>query len=64
MTKLEQYQKAYATLVGRIDTIITKLEESAAVRTFDSAAARFTAKELAGALEEAEEFFLDGDPEE
>ena len=64
MTKLEQYQKAYATLVGRIDTIISKLEDSAAVHSFDSAAARFTAKELTGALEEAEEFFLEGDPEE
>lgn len=64
MTKLEQYQKAYATLVGRIDTIVTKLEDSAAVHSFDSAAARFTAKELAGALEEAEEVFLEGDPEE
>lgn len=64
MTKLEQYQKAYATLVGRIDTIITKLEDSAAVHSFDSAAARFTAKELAGVLEEAEEVFLEGDPEE
>lgn len=64
MTKLEQYQKAYATLVGRIDAIITKLEDSAAAHSFDSAAARFTAKELAGALEEAEEFFLDEDPED
>lgn len=64
MTQLEQCQRAYATLVGRIDTIITKLEESAETHSFDSAAARFTAKELAGALEEAEEFFLDEDPEE
>ena len=64
MTQLEQCQRAYATLVGRIDTIITRLEESAEAHSFDSAAARFTAKELAGALEEAEEFFLDEDPEE
>ena len=31
---------------------------------FDSASALFIAKELTGVLEEAEEFFLDGDPEE
>lgn len=64
MTKLEQYKKAYATLVGRVDTIVTKLEASSAVRNFDSAAARFIARELAGALEEAEEIFLTEDAEE
>ncbi len=30
MTQLEQSKRAYATLVGRVDSIITKLEKSAA----------------------------------
>ena len=64
MTQLEQTKRAYAPLLGRVDSIITKLEKSAAEHNFDSASALFIAKELAGALEEAEEFFLDGDPEE
>lgn len=62
MTQLEQTKRAYATLLGRVDSIITKLEKSE--HNFDSASALFIAKELTGVLEEAEEFFLDGDPEE
>lgn len=64
MTQLEQSKRAYATLVGRVDSIITKLEKSTAEHDFDSASALFIAKELTGALEEAEDIFLDGDPEE
>ena len=30
MTQLEQTKRAYATLLGRVDSIITKLEKSAA----------------------------------
>lgn len=59
MTKLEQYKKAYATLVGRVDTTITKLETVPA-----GMPAAFTAAELKRALEEAEDVFLEEDPEE
>lgn len=53
MTELEQYKKAYATLVGRVDTTITKLETVPV-----GMPAGFTAAELRRALEEAEEIFL------
>jgi len=59
MTELEQYKKAYATLVGRVDTAITKLETVP-----DGMPPEFTAAQLKKALEEAEEIFLDEDPEE
>ena len=51
MTQLEQTKRAYATLLGRVDSIITKLEKSAAEHNFDSASALFIAKELTGVLE-------------
>lgn len=59
MTQLEQYKKAYATLVGRVDTAITKLEEFP-----QGMPPEFTAAELKRALEEAEEIFLAEDAED
>lgn len=59
MTELEQYKKAYATLVGRIDTVITNLETVP-----DGMPPAFTAGVLKRALEDAEEIFLAEDPEE
>ena len=53
MTELEQYKKAYATLVGRVDTTITRLEN-----TPEGMPAAFTAGVLRKALEDVEEIFL------
>ena len=64
MTQLEQTNRADATLLRQIKRIITKSEKSAEEHNFDSASDLFIAKKLTGVLEEAEEFFLDGDPEE
>lgn len=60
MTQLEQYKKAYATVVGMVDTVITDLE------TFPPEAMppALTAGKLRRALEAAEEIFLDEDPED
>lgn len=59
MTKLEQYKKAYAALVGRVDETITKLETVP-----DGMPPAFTAGILKRALEDAEEIFLAEDPED
>ena len=59
MTELEQYKKAYATLVGRVDTAITNLETVP-----EGMPPAFTAGMLKRALGEAEEIFLAEDPEE
>lgn len=53
MTELERYKKAYATLVGRVDTTITSLEN-----TPEGMPAAFTAGVLKKALEDVEEIFL------
>lgn len=60
MTELEQYKKAYATLVGRVDRIITALEDSAAA---EHPAVLSAAKSLTNALLEAEDLFIEQDPE-
>ncbi len=61
MTELEQYKKAYATLVGRVDTTITQLEEMD--HDFANEGIRLTAsfavQTLQNALMEAEEIFLE-----
>ena len=59
MTKLEQYKKAYAALVGRVDETITKLETVP-----ERMPPAFTAGMLKRALEDAEEIFLAEDPED
>ena len=69
MTELEQYKKAYATLVGRIDGVINLLEaESTAFKQEDGGLAASLLDTLitamTDALCEAEEIFLDEDPEE
>ena len=56
MTELERYKKAYATLVGRVDTTITRLET-----TPEGMPAAFTAGVLRKALEDVEEIFLADD---
>lgn len=60
MTQLDQYKKAYATLVGMVDKTVTDLE------TFPPEAMppALTAGKLRRALEAAEEIFLDEDPED
>ena len=62
MTQLEQYKKAYATLVGRIDTLTTNLENVGKNFIVEGAAISFTIKALVAALQEAEEVFLGEDP--
>ena len=64
MTELEQYKKAYATLVGRVDTVITDLERMDRRVIMDKAVAEFAADTLTNALQEVEEIFLAEDPEE
>lgn len=53
MTELQQYKKAYATLVGWVDTTITNLETVP-----EGMPPAFTAGVLKKALREAEEIFL------
>lgn len=64
MTTLEQYKKAYATLAGRVDTIITGLERIEKSSVEETAAIAFAIRSLTGALEETEEIFLAEDPED
>lgn len=59
MTELQLYKRAYAVLVGRVDSVITRLETA-----LDGMPPAFTAGVLKNALEEAEELFLAEDPEE
>ena len=64
MTELEQYKKAYATLLGRVDGVATKLMNEA-VR-FDPRFEKglmLIALELLFTLYEAENTFVDEDPE-
>ena len=64
MTELEQYKKAYATLVGRVDTVITDLERMDRRVIMDKTVAEFAAETLTNALQEVEEIFLAEDPED
>ena len=63
MTELEQYKKAYATLVGRVDRTITKLHEASAMLALARISLNLAADELKNALNSAEEIFLSDDPE-
>lgn len=58
MTELERYKKAYATLVGRVDVIISKLKESDIMLNLENAALRSAADTLIKALLEAEEIIV------
>ena len=62
MTQLQQYKKAYATLVGRIDTLTTSLEKIDRNFVVEGATLDYTIKTLIEALQEAEDIFLDEDP--
>ena len=64
MTELEQYKKAYATLMGRVDRAISKMEETSARYLAQGLAEIMASEELKAALEEAEEIFLAEDPED
>lgn len=64
MTELEQYKKAYALLVGRVDRVITNLEIVSRGTDQESANLALAMGALTAALREAEEIFLAGDPEE
>ena len=64
MTKLEQYKKAYALLVGRVDTIITNLERISRGTDQESADLALAMGALISALQDAEEIFLAEDPED
>lgn len=59
MTRLEQYKKAYATLAGSIDTIVSTIEKEGS-----KCSATFIAGSLILALQKAEEIFLDEAPED
>ncbi len=63
MTELEQYRKAYATLVGRVDTVIKDLGGSSTVHNLNDAVLTLVAASLIKALHEAEDVFVSEDPE-
>ena len=58
MTELERYKKAYATVVGRVDTVISKLKESAVMLNLENTVLHFAAEALEKALLEAEETII------
>lgn len=58
MTELERCKKAYATLVGRVDTTISKLRETDIMSNLENAALRLAADALTKALLEAEEIIV------
>ena len=64
MTQLEQYKKAYATLVGRIDTLTADLEKIDKNFVVEGATLDYTINALTEALQEAEDIFLDEDPDD
>lgn len=64
MTKLEQYKKAYALLVGRVDGVITNLEIVSRGTDQESGNLALAMGALTRALQDAEEIFLEEDPEE
>ena len=43
MTELERYKKAYAAVVGRVDTVISKLKETDIMLNLENTALRFAA---------------------
>lgn len=53
MTELEQYQKAYSTLAGRVGRIVTKMDEIITVSEQDAVLAWMSSSELKKALQEA-----------
>ena len=63
MNELERYKKAYATVVGRVDTVISKLKETDIVLNLENTALRFAADALTEALLEAEETIIAEDGE-
>lgn len=64
MTELEQYKKAYAVLVGRVDRVITNLEIVSGSTDQENANLALTMGALTAALREAEEIFLAEEAEE
>ena len=64
MTELERYKKAYSTLVGRVDKVITNLEIVSRGTDQESASLALAMGALIAALQEAEDIFLDDDPED
>lgn len=56
---LELYKKMYATLVGRVDAIISDLADIAAGEVCDRQRVLWTAQALRQALLETEEMYLD-----
>lgn len=58
MTELERYKKAYATLVGNVDTVISKLKETDIMLNLENISLRFAADALTKALLEAEEIIV------
>lgn len=63
MTELERYKKAYAAVVGRVDTVISKLKETDIMLNLENTALRFAIDALIKALLEAEETIIAEDGE-
>lgn len=59
MTEQEQCRRAYATLVGRVDSAITTAEAYAGQPGQERAGLHFLIGQLTRALEEAEDIFLE-----
>ena len=64
MTELQQYKKAYALLVGRVDGVIANLEIASRGADQESANLALAIGALTAALQDAEEIFLSEDPEQ
>ena len=63
MNELERYKKAYATLNGQVDTVVSKLKESAVMLNLENTGLRFAIDALIKALLEAEETIIAEDGE-
>ena len=63
MNKLERYKKAYATLNGQVDTVVSKLKESAVMLNLENTVLHFASEGLEKALLEAEETIIAEDGE-
>ena len=63
MNKLERYKKAYATLNGQVDTVVSKLKESEIMLNLENTGLRFAIDALIKALLEAEETIIAEDGE-
>ena len=59
MTELEQYKKAYATLMGRVDRAISKMEETSARYLAQGLAEIMASEELKAALEDGAVFYAE-----